>query len=390
VITSNLFTDQRSRKLMSATHGAADYGGLVKVAPDYFAALNARRMLVIGGIALILAGMILGDIFAAFILHPNAARIGAGLAAGVQAIATRDPHAAGSALQNIGYVLENRGTKVDAHVHMIIFGYLALLLALLQPYVAILETRKKFLAKTFLSGALLLPLGVFLIHYVGLTYSPLAAIGWASIVADFGGALVFLVCAFELMGLWRYLRQRSPATATDELLADRSSSGRILLVGGTLLVLIGFFHGAYYAGVDLFRFEREDSQLLSVMTSRAAANDLPAALQAVDRYGQLQGTEAVNIAAHAHSIEFGVLAILLAFFQPYVFYQERWKRFWAFTLLLGSILLPFFVLMEMRWGLLAGGVADIGGLLVIVALLAMLVGVWRYTGKLDAALEVRQ
>jgi hypothetical protein len=368
----------------------ADPGGLVRGVSESFAPLSARRMLVIGGIALILTGMILGDIFAVFILHPNAARIGASLSAGVQAIALQDAQAAGSALQNIGYLLENRGTKVDAHVHMIVFGYLALLLALLQPSVAIAEKRKKFLAKMFLSGAFLLPLGVFLIHYVGLASSPLAAIGWASIFADTGGVLVVLVCAYELTGLWRHLRQESQATATDQLLADRGSTGRVLLVGGTLLVLLGFLHGAYYAGVDLFRFEREDAQLISVMTSRAAANDLPAATQAIDRYNQLQGTEAVNIAAHAHSIEFGVLAILLAFFQPYVFYRERWTRFWAFTLLLGSIILPFFVLMEMHWGLLAGGIADIGGLFVIIALLAMLVGVWRYTGKLDAALEVRE
>jgi len=35
--------------------------------------------------------------------------------------------------------------------------------------------------------------------------------------------------------------------------------------------------------------------------------------------------------------------------------------------------------------LLAGGLADAGGLLVIIALSAMLVGIWRYTGKLDSA-----
>ena len=375
---------------MSASDKIVSPAGLAVTAPDSFAPLSARRILVVGGIALVLIGMILGDIFAAFILHPNAAGIGASLSAGVQAIALQDARAAESALQNIGYLLENRGTKVDAHVHMIVFGYLALLLALLQPFVAIPEKRKKFLAKMFLGGAFLLPLGVFLVHYVGLAFSPLAAIGWASIFADLGGVLVVLVCAYELTGLWRYLRQGSQATATDELLADRGSTGRLLLVGGTLLVLLGFLHGAYYAGVDLFRFEREDAQLISAMTSRAAANDLPAATQAIDRYNQLQGTEAVNIAAHAHSIEFGVLAILLAFFQPYVFYREKWTRFWAFTLLLGSIILPFFVLMELHWGLLAGGIADIGGLLVIIALLAMLVGVWRYTGKLDAALGVHE
>jgi hypothetical protein len=33
--------------------------------------------------------------------------------------------------------------------------------------------------------------------------------------------------------------------------------------------------------------------------------------------------------------------------------------------------------------LLAGGIADLGGLLVIIALVGMLVGVVRYTGRLD-------
>jgi hypothetical protein len=46
------------------------------------------------------------------------------------------------------------------------------------------------------------------------------------------------------------------------------------------------------------------------------------------------------------------------------------------------------VLLELRWGLLAGGFADVGGLVVIVALFAMLVGIWRYTGKLDSSAGV--
>ena len=48
------------------------------------------------------------------------------------------------------------------------------------------------------------------------------------------------------------------------------------------------------------------------------------------------------------------------------------------------ILLPVFVLLETKLGLVSGGIADVGGLLVIIALLGMLVGVLRYTGKLDA------
>ncbi|MGH9712850.1 MAG: hypothetical protein ACRD5M_06075 [Candidatus Acidiferrales bacterium] len=369
---------------MSARENAINHSATLTSDND-FAPLSARRMLVIGGIALILTGMILGDIFAVFILHPNADRIGSALLSATQAVAAKNPESAGAAFAKIGGYLENRGTKVDAHAHMISFGYIALLLALLQPYVAFTELRKKFLAKLFLLGAALLPMGVFLIHYVGLAGSPLESIGWASIFADLGGALVLVACVGELAGLWRHLHRESGPSHADELLADRSWPSRALLSGGTLLILLGFMHGTYYAAANLYRYEARDSELLSTMTAKAAANDLPGAKAAVGEYGQLQGAKAVNIAAHSHIIEFGILSILIAFFQRYVFFGDRWRRIWAVTLLIGSLALPFFVLMELRWGLLAGGLADIGGLLVIIALLAMLVGIWRYTGKLDAA-----
>jgi hypothetical protein len=371
---------------MTASERSLDIATASGMTPsEEFRPMSARRMLVIGGIALILAGMILGDIFAVFILHPNADRIGAALMDATRAVVAQDPPGAGAAFAEIGGYLENRGTKVDAHAHMISFGYIALLLALLQPVVAISEARRKFLAKLFLLGATLLPVGVFMIHYVGLAWSPLSAIGWASIFADLGGLFVFLACSAELIGLWRNFRNMKANPSADALLSERSWAARVLLASGTLLVMLGFLHGAWYAGANLYRYEARDSELLSAMTTRAAAGDSARAYQAVQEYGQLQGAKAVNIAAHAHIIEFGILAILLAYFQPYVLVPENWKRVWAVTLLIGSLSLPLFVLLELRWGLFAGGLADIGGMLVIMALLAMLIGIWRYTGKLDAA-----
>src|SRR6201998_799680 len=189
---------------------------------DRFAPFGARRIFVIGGIGLILCGMILGDIFAAFILHPNANRIEANLLAATRAVASHDPQAAGAAFQNIGGLLENPGTKVGAHSHMIGFGYIALLVALLQPYVAFSESAKRFLAKLFLLGGILLPVGVFLIHYVRMAGSPFAAIGWASVFGDFGGFLVWVVCLCELAGLVKYLGGRQAMRASDELSNDRS------------------------------------------------------------------------------------------------------------------------------------------------------------------------
>jgi hypothetical protein len=54
------------------------------------------------------------------------------------------------------------------------------------------------------------------------------------------------------------------------------------------------------------------------------------------------------------------------------------------VLLAGSVVLPVFVLLELHLGLVAGGIADVGGLMVLVALLGMLAGVVRYTGSVDA------
>jgi len=79
--------------------------------------------------------------------------------------------------------------------------------------------------------------------------------------------------------------------------------------------------------------------------------------------------------------------MMLAFFQPLVNLSERWRRRWAAVLLVGSVMLPVCVFLEVRYGLLAGAFADFGGLLVILALLAMWIGILRYTGQLDAGGE---
>ncbi len=350
---------------------------------DFAQSMSARRLLVMGGIALVAVGMIFGDIFAVFVLHQNANRIGEHLQAATRAVAAGDANAAAEHWQRIGGLLENRGTKVDAHVHMIDFGYLALLLALAQPYVLLAEPKKRLLAKTLLWGAVLLPVGVFCIHYVGLKGSPFSAIGWASVVADFGGFLVIVALAGEAIGFLSFIKSGQPAPR-DGFLSDRSWSSRALLSGGTLLVLLGFVYGAYFAGADLYRIESADKAALAAMIDGAGKKDLGAADVAIGSYGMLQAEKAVKIAAHAHIIEFGLLAMILAPLQPYVMLAEAWRRRWTVVLLAGSLILPVFVYMELRWGLLAGGIADLGGLRVVVALIGMLVGVVRYSGRVEA------
>jgi hypothetical protein len=345
--------------------------------------LNAARLLIVAGIALVAAGLVFGDVFAVFVLHQNANGIGERLLAATQAVAASNADGVRREFGAIGGLLENRGTKVDAHSHIINFGYLALLLSLVQPYIGLTENRKRWLAKLFITGAVMLPCGVFLIHYVGLKGSPLESIGWASIFADLGGLFVLLAIVGMGYGLSRYLSHRvekSPAAAV-----DRSWSSRVLLAGGSALILAGFLHGAWYSWHDLYRLEAREPALLLAMMDESSANHMAQAAAAVNSYGGLQAEKAVNIAAHSHVIDFGLLALLLAFIQPYVYLSDRWRRRWVVVLLAGSAILPVFVFLELYLGLTAGGIADVGGLLVIIALLGMLTGVLRYTGRVDAS-----
>jgi hypothetical protein len=239
------------------------------------------------------------------------------------------------------------------------------------------------LAGLFIAGGLLLPVGIFLIHYVGLAYSPFAAIGWASVLADSAGAALIVVIIAEVYGLWKWSVRGSPVDEPD-LPASRTWERRTLMSGGTILMLMGFLYGAWYAGVDLYRHEAREAQILKNLLDAANSGGAGTVVQ-VASYGSLAAERAVKIAAHSHVIEFGLLAMLLSFVQPYVFLSDRWKRRWVLLLLFGSLVLPLFVLLEVNLGLVAGGIADIGGLLVIIALVGMLAGVLRYSGPLDAA-----
>jgi len=107
---------------------------------------KASRLLAFGGILLIASGMLLGDIFAIFILHPNNDRIGEAMCGAAMAIPAADTDAIMAHYQAIGGFLENRGTNVDAHSHSVSLGYLAVLLAILQPYVVWSNSTKLRLA----------------------------------------------------------------------------------------------------------------------------------------------------------------------------------------------------------------------------------------------------
>jgi len=142
-------------------------------------------------------------------------------------------------------------------------------------------------------------------------------------------------------------------------------------------------YGAYYAGAHLQEHEQRELILLGELISQASAGSSEAVDQSLAAYGGLQAERAVMIAAHAHVIEFGLLALMMAIVQPYVFLSRAWRSRLVWLLLGGGVVLPLAVYAELSQGVLAMATADLAGLAVIVSLFGMLFGVLRHTGGMD-------
>ncbi len=344
---------------------------------------NSQRLLTIGGILLIASGMLFGDIFAMFVLHPNNARIGEAMYAASQLIPTGDADGILAHFMSIGGFLENRGTKVDTHSHIIHMGYIALLLAMLQPWVALSAATKQGVAWLFILSALLLPVSIFSIHYVGLAYSPLGHIGWGSIFADLFGALLAVAVFIQLWGLWCYNRNPAEKSAPSYFTADNRAS-RALLVGGLLLLVSGFLYGAAYALWTQVGGSVSEVDILKSIVTHGAASEQELLAADFEAFGNYQMYRAINIAVHTHINEMGILLLLMSFVQGFVQFGEKIRQRWALLAIVSAFGLPIGILLEINFGIVGSILADLFGFTMIVALMAMLFGLLRHTGASDA------
>lgn len=345
---------------------------------------DSQRLLAIGGLLLAAGGMLFGDVFAMFVLHPNNARIGEAMYTASQLVPLGDVDGIMAQFMAIGGFLENRGTKVDAHSHMIHMGYIALLLAMLQPWVSLSAQTKRRTAWLFILSAALLPPSIFSIYYVGLAYSPLSVIGWGSIFADLFGALLSLAVFIYFWGLWRYASGKSDVGREPVYTSTGDSSSRALLVGGLLLLVFGFLYGAGYAGWKQSGMGSNEVAILKSIVSNSAAANQELLEQDFAAFGRHQMLSAINVAAHAHINEMGILLLLMAFVQGFIHFTEATRRRWAQLAVLSGFGLPLGILLEIPFGFVGSVIADLSGFTMIVALMAMVFGLLRQTGADDA------
>jgi len=339
---------------------------------------SAARFLVFGGISLILAGMLLGEVFAIFISHVASAHIRREWVANViPAIEQHDLSAISVGYNRIEDLLERRGRIMDTHSHMIAYGFVALALALLQPMSKYSEPIRRALALCIVLGGLIQSVSVFASYWV-----IQQAREWAWIASAGGGALVLLGVLGSYTGLRGAPLRSDFAGETSRRLS--SASSRILLRTGAFLILAGMVFGFYYAWVFVTQHEPRQIALLDDALNSAMSRNSSGATGSIMAYRALQSRIAIVTAAHSHVIEMGIMAMLLAFVQDFVFLSDRWKRRWATLFCIGGVVMPICTYCASIFGLVFAGFADTFGIMSVVALFAMLCGLVRHTGAIEA------
>jgi len=159
-----------------------------------------------------------------------------------------------------------------------------------------------------------------------------------------------------------------------------SGSRKLLVFGGVFLAIFGMLYGLHYA---LFvEHQTLDGMGVSLSSAFVAASQRNAAdtHDALAAYGNTKYKYVRQVDAHSHWVGLAMLLIVLGAVFDRVAFSERARRWLAISLLVGSILFPFGVLVQTgtHGGLFASGLAVFGSGLVTLALAATALGFVRH------------
>lgn len=161
---------------------------------------RSRKILIVGGLALVLWGMGYGLFYAVFVEHQTLDQLGGSLATAFAKAAERKMPESRAALgayadTNFAYV-----RQVDVHSHWIGLGMLLIVLGVAFERVAFDERKRFYLAIALFLGAAVFPIGVML-ETVNRGPGPKA-------VAILGSGLILLALAATSLGFARANAQR--------------------------------------------------------------------------------------------------------------------------------------------------------------------------------------
>lgn len=166
--------------------------------------MNARQLLLFGGITLAILGMSYGLWYAVFAEHQALDGIGHSLSSGFQAAAQRNSGAADQTLLEYRQAKYVYDRQVDVHGHWIGLAMLLIVLAIGLDHVRLSEAQKLWLAWILFLGSVIFPLGVLMQTW---NHGPIPRT-----VAILGSGMVIISLAGVVVGV---LRQEPGSLAAD-------------------------------------------------------------------------------------------------------------------------------------------------------------------------------
>jgi dipeptide/tripeptide permease len=154
-----------------------------------------------------------------------------------------------------------------------------------------------------------------------------------------------------------------------------SGSRRLLIVGGIGLALWGMGYGLWYAVFAEHQVLNEIGGSLATAFDAAARRNLGAAETAFSKYKEAKYVYDRQVDVHGHWIGLAMLLIIVGIGFDRMRFAEREKLVLACALLAGAAIFPLGVLLQtFDHGAIPRGIAILGSVLVIAALLGITLG----------------
>jgi hypothetical protein len=158
-----------------------------------------------------------------------------------------------------------------------------------------------------------------------------------------------------------------------------SRSGKILILGGLLLVIWGMSYGLWYAVFDEHQTLERIGGSLATAYAHAAKREMPQAHAALDDYTAAKFEYVREVDVHSHWSGLAVLLFVLGLMFSQVRFEERARQWLAWTLVAGSFLFPLGVILQtVAHGPLTQGIAAVASGVLILALAAV---AWGFARK---------
>lgn len=324
----------------------------------------APTLLLGGGLVLVVAGLVSGELFALLLSH----RLNADLRSAWQEVLAQAGRADAAAVlaqfEEIQRLATERARAMSLHSHFGPYGLLAAGLGLARVRLGRAYRFEVPAALAILVGGLMQSLSF-------LSFDAMADSWWS---VSNGGAAVLLV------GMVLYLPCLRSASASPPPLPRQGEPGGGLLRIGAALVLFGLLFGLYLAGRHVFFEEPALHAALHDLVGAIVAGDADTAQSRYAVYKSTQIRMAITAAAHSHAVAFGFIMLVVALATAHLQLHARWRSAAFVLIAAGGLLLPVFVYLAPRYGYIFALCADSAGGLVILGLLIVLVGLVPHRG----------